>query len=207
MQDLRKIYLYRITHIENISHICQYGITHRSSVNTNPNYVAIGDGSLITTRNSHLLNNGKLLGEYIPFYFGYRTPMLFVIQKGFNGLKPIKAADIVYCVTSVQKILDAKIDFLFTDGHAIDSFTTEYSKNQITAIHTILDFEAINSKIWKDENDLDKKRRKEAEFLLASDLPSNYILGYICYNEYAKVKLISTGINQDKIVIKPEYFF
>ena len=32
-------YLYRMTHIDNISHILEHGITHQSSINCNPNYV------------------------------------------------------------------------------------------------------------------------------------------------------------------------
>lgn len=77
-----------MTHIENIPHILQNGITHSTSANANPNFVAIGDGSLITTRNNFLLNNGRRLGEYIPFYLGVRTPMLYVVQNGLIWLHP-----------------------------------------------------------------------------------------------------------------------
>ena len=70
MPDLNKTYLFRMTHVDNIPHIIQHGITHSSSVNTNPNFISIGDSSLISSRNNILLNNGRLLGEYIPFYFG-----------------------------------------------------------------------------------------------------------------------------------------
>lgn len=207
MPDFSKIYLYRMTHIENIPHILSNGLTHRTSDNANTNYVPIGDSSLISTRNTRTLKNGRLLGDYIPFYFGYRTPMLFVIQKGLNGVAPTSAENIVYCVTSIKEVLDSNIDFIFTDGHAIDSFTNEFDKQQVANIEDILDFNAIKAVFWKDENDLDKKRRKEAEFLLEQDLPNNYILGYICFNETAKAKLISFGIDEIKIVIKPNYYF
>ncbi len=42
---------------------------------------------------------------------------------------------------------------------------------------------AISSKYWKDENDLDLKRRKEAEFLVSGDLPVNAIEGFVVYTE------------------------
>ena len=42
MPDLSKIYLFRMTHIENILHILQHGITHVSSLNANATYVSIG---------------------------------------------------------------------------------------------------------------------------------------------------------------------
>jgi hypothetical protein len=86
MADLNKIYLFRMTHVENIPHILQHGITHVDSVNQNQQYAPIGDSGLINTRHRFVLPNGNKLGDYIPFYFGYRMPMLYVIQKGFNGV-------------------------------------------------------------------------------------------------------------------------
>lgn len=82
MPNLDRIYLYRITHIENIPHIIQNGFTHASSPNANHDFVPIGDRSLIATRHSFMLNNGRLLGAYIPFYFGPRTPMLLWFRGG-----------------------------------------------------------------------------------------------------------------------------
>ncbi len=175
MAELNKIYLYRMTHIENIPHILQYGITHSSSPNSNPNFIPIGDGSLIITRSNFLLNNGRCLGEYTPFYFGVRTPMLYVMQKGFNMVVPTLAKNIVYCVSSVQKIVDNNLDFIFTDGHAIDRFSSQYNNSDINNIDTIVDWNAVKAKYWHDENDLDLKRRKEAEFLVLGDIPTNSI--------------------------------
>jgi hypothetical protein len=207
MTELNKLYLFRMTHIKNIPHILQYGITHKNSINYNKEYVPIGDNSIISTRNHYQLNSGKTIGDYIPFYFATRTPMLYVIQKGFNGVKPTKPEEIVYCVTSVQQILNSTLNFIFTDGHANNHFTSEYSKGQIHNIDNILDYDAINCRDWIDENDLDKKRKKEAEFLIEADLPLNNILGYICFSKKAQDKLISYGIEIKKIVIKPQYYF
>ncbi|MDI9319570.1 MAG: DUF4433 domain-containing protein [Phycisphaerales bacterium] len=184
MPDLNKTYLFRMTHIENIPHILQYGITHSTSANANPNFMPIGDGSLIATRNDFLLNNGRRLGEYIPFYFSVRTPMLYVVQNGFNMVAPTPAENIVYCITSVQKIIDLQLEFVFTDGHAVDGFSSQFTIADIQHIDTILDKNAINAKYWRDENDLDRKRRKEAEFLVLGDIAKAAILGFITMDIY-----------------------
>lgn len=207
MPDLEKIYLYRMTHIQNISHILDYGITHSASANANPNFISIGDGSLIDSRNKFLLSNGRGLGEYIPFYFSYRTPMLYVMQKGFNMVPPTPAEKIVYCVSTVQKILNLHLDFLFTDGHAIDKFSSQFTIADIQNIDTILDHNAINAKYWKDENDLDMKRRKEAEFLVLGDISTDAILGYLVYNENAKDTIINFGAKESNVIIKSNYYF
>lgn len=48
--EFHEIYIYRMTHIENIPHILSYGITHKNSPNRNPNYIDIGDLQIIKTR-------------------------------------------------------------------------------------------------------------------------------------------------------------
>lgn len=207
MPDLSKTYLFRMTHIENIQHILQYGITHSTSVNANLNFVPIGDASLINTRNNFILDNGRHLGDYIPFYFGVRNPMLYVVQNGYNMVAPTSAENIVYCVSSVQKIIDLQLDFVFTDGHAVNGFSSQYTAEDIHNIDTILDKNAINDKYWKDENDLDRKRRKEAEFLVLGDVPHQAILGYITFNENAKNRLINFGADATNILIKSEFYF
>jgi hypothetical protein len=207
MTDLNKTYLYRMTHILNIPHILQFGITHIGSSLSNGNYVPIGDGSLITTRSSFILNNGKQLGDYIPFYFGVLTPMLYVIQYGYNQVKVTPSEDIVYCVSSVQQLLNTNLDFVFTDGHSIEKLSTQYEPKDVINIDKLLDFRAINDKKFKDQNDLDKKRRKQAEFLVDGDIPIQAILGYIVYNKKAQDKLIAMGIDIKKTVIKAGYYF
>jgi len=207
MNDLNKIYLFRMTHIENVPHILQNGITHSTSMNSNPDFVPIGDKSLINTRNDFKLDNGRLLGEYIPFYFGVRTPMLYVVQNGYNMVLPTPAEKIVYCVSSIQKIIDQHLDFVFTDGHAVDVFSSQYTIADIQNINTILDKNAINAKYWKDENDLDLKRRKEAEFLVLGDISKESILGYITFDEDAKNKVVGFGAEELNVHIRSTYYF
>lgn len=207
MADLNKTYLFRMTHIQNIPHILQCGITHISSPLSNGIYMPIGDTSLISTRSSFILNNGKRLGDYIPFYLGVLTPMLYVIQKGYNQVKVTPAQDIVYCVSSVQQIIDAQLDFVFTDGHAIETLSAQYNPSNVNNIDTLLDFVAIKDWKFKDPNDLDKKRRKQAEFLVDGDILLQAILGYVVYNDTAKDKLIAMGIQENKIKVLKTYYF
>ena len=196
-----------MTHIENIPHIYQYGITHIDSPNANSTYVPIGDNSIISRRNDLVVPDGRNLGEFIPFYFGTCMPMLYVIQKGFNGVRATAAGEIVYCITSAQQIISHHLDFLFTDGHAVDSFSSFFSLSDINNIDHIIDQKAIKKKYWKDENDLDLKRRKEAEFLVGNDIPNAAILGFAVYDEAAKIRLIGFGIDSMKIIVEKGFYF
>lgn len=197
-----------MTHIDNMSHIFAYGMTHVDSLERNPNYVAIGNTDIIAVRNNRLLANGRMVGSYLPFYFGYHTPMLYVIQNGYTGVAKVNPEEIIYCVTSVQVLLDSGKDFLFTDGQANSALTSCFLKSDIQRIEDLLDFSIINSKDWSNTNeDPDRKRRKESELLLDGDLPVNCILGYVCYNEQAKVQLMALGIVEEKIAVRSNYYF
>lgn len=196
-----------MTHIENIPHILQYGITHSDSSNANPSYVPIGDNSIIKTRNNFLLDNGRRLGEYIPFYFSKRNPMLLVIQKGYNSVVLTSAENIVYCVTSIQKIIEQKLDFIFTDGHANNGLSSQFIISDLNNIDEIIDWKAIKAKYWNDENDLDRKRKKEAEFLVLGDIDKAAILGYVVFNESAKKRMTDFGVGESQIRVNSNYYF
>lgn len=204
---MSKTYLFRITHIENIPHILEYGITHSKSINANPEYIPIGDSGLISTRSNFKLTNGRLLGEYIPFYFGARTPMLYVIQNGFNLVAPTPAGNIIYCISSAEKIGELGLDFVFTDGHALDSFSNQYDQSEIGKISELIDKNAVKAKYWRDETDLDLKRRKEAEFLVLGDIPLPGVLGFIVFDQPTYDRMLGFGIEKAKLQIKPEFYF
>lgn len=207
MTDLTKKYVFRMTHLDNIQHIWLNGITHAGSRNANPAYAPIGDTSIISVRGAHRLKNGKLLSDYIPFYFAPRMPMLYVIQKGYNSVRQVRPSNIVYCVCSIQAIVDSGVPFVFTNGHAIDGFTQMHEQREVKNIETLLDYKAINARYWQDEQDLDKKRRKEAEFLVQRDLPRETLHCFVVYDEPSRSKLIALGIPSEKILVKPNCYF
>lgn len=207
MADLNNIYLYRMTHIANVPHILVHGITHRTSANANPNFSPIGDPTLISTRDGFVLENGRTLGEYVPFYFGTRMPMLYVIQKGFNGVTVTPAEDIVYCVTSVQKVIDSNQEFIYTNGHAVDSFSSQFGPLDVGGIDDQVDFRAVKVRDWKSPTDLDLKRRMQAEFLLLGDLPVQAVLGFVVRNEAAKTRLLGFGAEENQIRIRTNAYF
>lgn len=115
--------------------------------------------------------------------------------------------EIVYCVSTVKKMMDSGISFIFTDGHAVNGLTKFYDDGNVETLDKLIDFEAVKAKSWKSDIDLDLKRRKEAEFLAAGDLPADVIVGFVVYNELAKEKLQNMGILAEKIAVRAEYYF
>ena len=206
MVSLNKRYIYRMTHIDNIPHILKHGITHQTSVNANPHFKPIGNAELINKRKELILKNKRAVGDYIPFYFAFRTPMLYAIQHGY-GVDAISAEHLIYCVSTVQKIIDHPLEFIFTDGHALSRITEQYNSKQIDQIETLLDWEAIGVKHWNSPTDLDLKRRKEAEFLVLGDVPRVAISGFIVSAESVENRLLEMGVVQQEIIVRPQFYF
>lgn len=96
---------------------------------------------------------------------------------------------------------------MFTNGHAVAWISTVFGPDQINNIDQLVDFSAVRVRYWNTENDLDLKRRKEAEFLVGSDIPVDAIVGYVVYNEAAKQQLLNMGIQENKIIIRNECYF
>lgn len=210
-RTIENIYLYRMTHIGNIPHILSNGIVHRSSPLADTNYISIGDKSLIDCRSHKTVTVDMcniILGDYIPFYFGVRMPMLYVIQHGGNFVEQPRAPqDIVYVVVSLLKVIESGYSFYFSNGHATDFLTEFYSAKEINKLPELIDWDAVIEKYWSKEDDNDLKRRKQAEFLIKEDVAPQNIAGYVCYNTDAKQKLINMGVNPKIIKIAPQAYY
>lgn len=217
--ELAEVKVYRMTHIDNIEHILQYGITHKNSPNHNPNYISIGDVSLINTRDHKQItvDNGDFLdfnastitlGDFIPFYFGVKMPMLYVIQNGGNFVtKSTPPSEIIYLACSVREIMKQHEEYYFSDGHATDNLTSFYDKTKISALTEIVDWNAVRASYWGGQENLNIKRKKQAEFLVSEDLAPNLIIGFGCYNDSTRKRLIDFGIKEDKIKIIPNAYY
>jgi hypothetical protein len=216
--DLSKIYIYRIIHIENIPHILQYGITHKNSPNANNNYVSIGDESLIRTREKKLvtITNGDhacsietiILGDFIPFYFGIRMPMLYVSKSGGNCVsRATPSENIIYVVCNVEELTQSGIRYYFSDGHASDFQTSFYNDIKINDLPEIIKWEAVRARYWGGEENLELKTKKQAEFLAGNDICVQYLKGFMCYNSDVKSRLLEMGISENKIKVKPEAYY
>lgn len=195
-----------MTHIDNIPHIVKCGIVKSSSPKADVNYKPIGDCVVISKRQKREIN-GVVLGDYIPFYLGYRTPMLYVIQNGFNGVQKVAPTDIVYCVLRIDDIREEKLTCIFTDGHALDKDTNFYSQDRLLEIDELVDADALYARYWNKEETGDIKRKKEAELLIADDIAPRMIKGFVVYDEQSKQKLMSFGISGTMIAVRPNYYF
>ena len=82
-------YAFRMTHIDNMPHIVRNGLLRADSPLRDEHYVSIGDRQVINLRGDRQVK-GYMLSDLIPFYLGPRSPMLYVIQHGYNGVQRVE---------------------------------------------------------------------------------------------------------------------
>ncbi len=154
-----------------------------------PDYVNIGDLSLIDYRkNSDACNPpGGKLADYIPFYLGPRSPMLYQIATGYEEIKKHKQSDIIYLISSYNKITEHQLPYFYSDVNARVSTANYYTS---ASDFNKLDWETIYSQYWRsDETDLERKQKKQAEFLVKSQVPVSCIEYIGVFDEPAKQRV------------------
>src|SRR4051794_38888069 len=121
-------YIFRITHVDNVPWILRKGIHCRSSQSFDPKFVSIGSAELIrkrTTRAVPILPGGSL-SDYVPFYFTPWSKMSYNIKTGYAGITKRDNHEIVILVSSLRKLIQREIPFVFTNYHAYTAQDDEF---------------------------------------------------------------------------------
>jgi len=118
--------------------------------------------------------------DYISFYFGVRSPMLYCIKNGYDVEKRPQS-EIIYLISSIEKLVELNCHFIFTDGHSFAAYTQFFNDVQYL---DQLDWKTINARTWNNtESDPDRKRRKEAECLVFKEMPFEAVTGITVYKQ------------------------
>jgi hypothetical protein len=169
--------IFRFVHIDNLDTLVRRGALHA------PNHVPPDglpyrdclDPEVQGARAAVSINVGLggTIHDYVPFYFGYLSPMMLKLKtgqvSGYNeGQEPL-----IYLVSTAQSVMDAGLDFVFTDGHGLAVFTDQFDTlERLDAV----DWGMVYQRYWRDTvTDMDRQRRKQAEFLVHRSCPWSLI--------------------------------
>ncbi len=166
-------YIYHMTHLGNLPGILQAGglLPHRRLRGGGLPYTDIAHHRVQDRRAQTGVpcGPGGDLHDYIPFYFAPRSPMLYVISRG--GVEGYDGSQqpVVHLVSTVAVVAEAGIGYVFTDGHAIMAWTEFHTD---PARLDAVDWDVMSAQYWADTNeDPDRKRRRQAEFLVHGFCP------------------------------------
>ena len=113
--------------------------------------------------------------------------MLLNIVTGRNVTQRPKS-DIVILVSSLHKIQELGIRFLFTDRHAY-LFNATFSSD-VGQLPNMVPWELLQARDFrKDPEDPAKSERYQAEALIHRHLPVDALLGVVTYNDLIKAEV------------------
>ncbi len=204
--------LYHITDVSNLASILSNGGLGCTKwmQSTATAFKCAAHESIQNRRSKRLVTCGPCgtLHDYVPFYFGPRSPMLYSIKQGNVVGYTTGQNTIIYLVTTAQVIDQAGKRWVFTDGHGIMNVTEFY--DDLGMLGTI-DWNVMSAKYWNEtEEDPDRPRRRQAEFLIHDFCDWELIKG-IGVNTLRMKKivedLIATAAHRPVVKVKSEWYY
>ncbi|MBR0756538.1 DUF4433 domain-containing protein [Bradyrhizobium jicamae] len=214
--------IFHITAIDNLVSISKVGLLSKREVATRG--VGFANIAFQTVQGYRSVKAvpiapGGNLHDYVPFYFGPRSPMLRTIDAGNVDGCTYRQDDIVHLTTTVEAISAAGLASVFTNYHAVKAFAEFFSiPADLDRIDWELFFEAPRlggyCKYW---NSVHSKARyalrmetRQAEFLVHNSVPLA-VLGQIAVRteqmaERVRRALANTGWTPD-IRIVPGWYY
>lgn len=207
--NAQKALIFRITHRENIPWILRYGLHASNSNVLDPGFRAIGNADLINKRSTRPVSVGPggMLSDYIPFYFTPFSIMMYNIHTGYNVAR-VPNEDIVLLVSSLHRIAELQIPFVFTNQHAYPKFAGYYTD---LACLDQIPWDQLNAKDFRhDPDDPGKKERYQAEALIWKHVPVQALLGICCHsdavNQQIQAEITTLGLEITTQVQRGWYF-
>jgi hypothetical protein len=201
--------IFRITHRDNVPWILEHGMHAPNGQVLDPNFRNVGNLDLIDKRAHRVVTVGPngTLSDYVPFYFTPFSIMMFNIHTGYN-VPRVPNEEIVILVSSLQKVAELGIPFVFTDQHAYPLMAKYF-----TALEDLdkVDWDILNRRDFRhDPDDPGKKERYQAEALVWKHLPVEALLGICSYtsavDEGIQAELARRNLTMQTTVQRNWYF-
>lgn len=158
----------RFIHIDNLSVCLRRGGLH--APNHTPSdglvYRTIHNAEIQAKRRQTVIRCGLggTVHDFVPFYFGFLSPMMLQLHTGRVPGYAEGQLPLIYLVSTAQAVRESGAEYVFSDGHGIAAYTSWF--DSLTELNKV-DWEVVRQRYWRDtDDDLDRQRRKQAEFLV-----------------------------------------
>jgi len=206
--------IFRLVHIDNLRLLLLRGGLHA------PNHAPVDGDAYRTIHRQDVQGKRRAVSipcgprgsihDYVPFYFGYRSPMLFQLKTGWVAGYDEGQEPLIYLTTSCQTVMARGGAFAFSDGHGLAKFTAWF--DDLDGLGQV-DWDMVYQQYWADSpQDMDRQRRKQAEFLIHQFCPWDWIQEIGVLNEAARAQVAVTvgtfgaGLSRP-VLIRPGWYY
>lgn len=198
--------IYHITDVENLADIIAAGgLWSDVRLAQRQPSVVIGYGHIKERRMREITVpccDNRFVGEFVPFYFCPRSPMLYTLNRGNTGRPAGCQRTVVHLVSTVEAGISLRKQWAVSDGNA-GAFHTSFEASA-DAIDT-LDWAAIRAADWQG-----RTHQKMAEFLVADTFPWTSIDSIGCHNATVAGQVSALLHNQPHrpvVSVQPSWYY
>ena len=197
--------IYHITDVDNLPGILAGGGLRPDATMAQHNPAVIGYGHIKQRRLTEIrvgCCGNRFVGEFVPFYFCPRSPMLYTVNIGNTGRPAGCQRAIVHLVSTLAAGIGQNRPWAISDGNA-GAFHTTFSSN--LAVLAELDWAAIRANQWQG-----KTHQKSAEFLAADFFDWSGFHGVVCHNgEVAEQvqTLLSKHVHRPAVSVERNWYY
>ena len=197
--------IYHITDVANLKEILADGGLHSDAIMSQRNPTIIGYDHIKERRLKGIRVpscENRFVGEFVPFYFCPRSPMLYAINNGNTGRPPGCQKTIIHLVSRVSSAIALGTPWAISDGNAGAFYTT--FESTLKAIDD-LDWQAIGATYWAEN-----RHQKQAELLVADFYPWSGFHEIGCHDSEIAAEvasLIAWQNHPPNVTVQPSWYY
>jgi len=188
-----------MTHLSNLPSILREGELRSHTLMAGRDHRSVANEDVQAGRAAKVVPlSGRALHDYVPLYFGVKTPMVAVNQDQNEAIVFLRfSLDVFLSIAGV----------VISDGNARSNVTRFFLFAKIDDL-SVLDVAAIHT--YKYARDPELKRKKQAEILVPDHLPMAQLFDIICFSVEARSRVLEIldnfGINKP-VYVGAHYYF
>lgn len=198
-ENLKGRYAYHFTLFDNLESIIDSGILCTNQKNhLDISHENIAEEGIQGRRSTMPIpcSSGKVVHDYVPFYFSKKTPM----QLGVINKKNIDQPLIIYFAVPIDVI--EKIEgVVFSDASANTDIPPNFYDSKDVALLESLNWEAIDSKKWGCPTE-EFRHQKMAELLIPNVVDMRTVAHLVVWNEWIKEEVVKVFKAKNKPIPK-----
>ena len=200
------------THVSHVAAIARAGLLSDSAAQAASSFrVEVGNAGIKEQRRRRTVPvpPGGVVADYAPFYFASRSPMMSAIANGRVPSYHRSCDELVYLVSSVERVMESGRPTVFTDRNAVLS-VARFSADPAD-IDAMIDWDLMKATYWHNtDEEPDRRERRMAECLVHERVPWSAFLG-VATKDDARAHEVGAALESAgataRIAVRPAWYF
>lgn len=154
---------------------------------------------------------GGFVGDYAPFYFAPRSPMMYSIAAGNVPTYADGTDHIAYLVTTLERLQELGLNVLLTDRNAVLSYTDFARLADGEPADDFVDWPLMRERYWYDTPEYpDRKERRMAECLVHQVVPWEAFTDVVLKSEAVAATVrafLTESGHAQSVSVRPDWYF